>query len=180
MRFHRKRAALLKSDEWHFHQDNTPVHYSILVTDYLTKMDIKTVFHLPSSPYLASFDFWLFPKLRGCRYEIIEEMEEAVTKIIDTLTPEDFDGAFQKLFEQYNKIHIRAQSVHNSEVIRTCLTRGKISEKVEFSKETRQNLPFIEKYVTSFHMYRSFGIIHFKCYVRMYLVFIFPKWTVWK
>ena len=27
----------------------------------------------------------------------------------------------------------------------------------------------------SFHVYRSFGIIHVKCYVRMYLVFIFLK-----
>ena len=30
-------------------------------------------------------------------------MKEAVTKVIDTLTQEDFDGAFQKLLEQYNK-----------------------------------------------------------------------------
>ena len=44
-----------------------------------------------------------FPKLRGCRYETIEEMKEAVTKVIDTLTQEDFDGAFQKLLERYNK-----------------------------------------------------------------------------
>ena len=36
-------------------------------------------------------------KLRGCRYETIEEMKEAVTKVIDTLTQEDFDGAFQLL-----------------------------------------------------------------------------------
>ena len=42
-RFHRKRPALFKSGQWHFHQDNTPVHNSILVTDYLTKMGIKTV-----------------------------------------------------------------------------------------------------------------------------------------
>ena len=41
--------------------------------------------------------------LRGCRYETIEEMKEAVTKVIDTLTQEDFHGAFQKLLEQYNK-----------------------------------------------------------------------------
>ena len=27
----------------------------------------------------------------------------------------------------------------------------------------------------SFPMYRSFGIIHVKCYVRLYLVFVFPK-----
>ena len=30
-------------------------------------------------------------------------MKEAVTKIIDTLTQEDFHGAFQKLLERYNK-----------------------------------------------------------------------------
>ena len=42
-RFRRKRPALFKSSQCHFHQDNTPVHNSILVTDYLTKMGIKTV-----------------------------------------------------------------------------------------------------------------------------------------
>ena len=55
------------------------------------------------SPDLAPCDFWLFPKVRGCRYETIEEMKEAVTKVIDTLTEEDFHGAFQKLLEGYNK-----------------------------------------------------------------------------
>ena len=30
-------------------------------------------------------------------------MSEAVTKVIDTLTQEDFHGAFQKLLERYNK-----------------------------------------------------------------------------
>ena len=30
-------------------------------------------------------------------------MKEAVIKIIDSLTQEDFDGAFQKLLEQYNE-----------------------------------------------------------------------------
>ena len=88
-----KRLALLKSGQWHFHQDNTPVHNSILVTDYLTKMDIKTVPHPPYSPDLAPCDFCLFPKLRGCHYETIEEMKAAVTKVIDTLTQEDFHGA---------------------------------------------------------------------------------------
>ena len=39
----------------------------------------------------------------GCRYEAIEEVKEAVTKVIDTLTQEDFHRAFQKLLERYNK-----------------------------------------------------------------------------
>ena len=30
-------------------------------------------------------------------------MKEAVTKVIDTLTQEGFDGAFEKLLERYNK-----------------------------------------------------------------------------
>ena len=30
-------------------------------------------------------------------------MKEAVTKVIDTLTQEDFNGVFQKLLERYNK-----------------------------------------------------------------------------
>ena len=64
---------------------------------------IKTVPQPPYSPDLAPSDFWLFPKLRGCRYETIEEMKEAVTKVIDTLTQEDFHGAFQKLLERYKK-----------------------------------------------------------------------------
>ena len=66
-------------------------------------MGIKTVPHPPYSPYLAPCDFCLFPKLRGCRYETIEEMKEAVTKVIDMLTQEDFHEAFQKLLELCNK-----------------------------------------------------------------------------
>ena len=69
--FCRKRPALFKSGQWHFHQDNTPVHNSILVTDNLTKMEIKTVPQLPYSPDLAPCDFWLFPKLRRCRSETL-------------------------------------------------------------------------------------------------------------
>ena len=64
-------------------------------------MGIRTVSHRPYSPDLATSDFWLFPKLRGCRYETIEDMKEAVTKVIDTITQEDFHGAFQKLLGQY-------------------------------------------------------------------------------
>ena len=66
-------------------------------------MGIKTVPKPPYSPDLAPSDFWLFPKLRGCRYETIEETKEAVTKVTDTHAQEDFHGVFQKLLERYNK-----------------------------------------------------------------------------
>ena len=102
MRSRRKKPALFKSGQWHFHQDNAPVHNSILVTDYLTKMGIKTLPQPIYCPDLAPCDFWLFPKLRGFRYETIEEIKEAVTRVNDTLTQEDFHGTFQKLLERYN------------------------------------------------------------------------------
>ena len=79
------------------------MHNSILVSDYLTKIGIKTVPWPLYSPDLAPCDFCLFPKLRGCRYETIEEMKETVTKVIDTLTQEEFHGASPKLLERYNK-----------------------------------------------------------------------------
>ena len=66
-------------------------------------MGSKTLPQPPNSRDLGPCDFWLLPKLRGCRYETIEEMKEAVKKVIDTLTQEDFDGAFQKLLERYKK-----------------------------------------------------------------------------
>ena len=74
-RFRRKRPALFKSGQWHFHQDDTPVHHSILVADYLSKIGIKTVPQPPYRPDIAPCDFWLFPKLRGCGYETIENMK---------------------------------------------------------------------------------------------------------
>ena len=70
-------------------------------------MGIKTVPHPPCSPDLAACEFGLFPKLKKkpgrYRYETIEDMKEAVMKVIDTLTQDDFHGAFPKLLERYNK-----------------------------------------------------------------------------
>ena len=65
--------------------------------------EIKTVPHPPYSPDLAPCDFWMFPrlreKLRGRRFEDVEEIKEAVTEAqikeavteaLDTFTLEDY------------------------------------------------------------------------------------------
>ena len=67
-------------------------------------MGMKTVPQSSYSPDLAPCDFCLFPKLRGCRYETIEEMKEVVTKVIETITQEKFHGTFQKMLERYKCI----------------------------------------------------------------------------
>ena len=89
-------------------------------------MSIKTVPQPPYSPDLALCDFWLFPKLRGCRYETSELMKEGVTKVIDTLTQEDFHGALKKLLERYNKCielpqPLASMSMHTKRNIRAII-----------------------------------------------------------
>ena len=77
----------------------TSLQLHLFFTDDWSQMGIKRVPQPPNSSDLAPCDLWLFPKLRGCRYGTFEEMKEAVTKVIDTLTQEDFCGAFQRLLE---------------------------------------------------------------------------------
>ena len=57
-----------------------------------------------SLPIVQTLLHVTFGYSRGCCYETIEEMKEAVTKVIDTLTEEDFYRAFQKLLEWYKCI----------------------------------------------------------------------------
>ncbi len=113
-----KRPELFKSGQWYFHQDNAPIHNSILVTDFLTKMGIKTVSNPLYSPDHAPCDFWLFPKLRGYRYETIEEMKEAVTKIIDTLTQEEVHCSRRRLLGRGLEFHVFTinKSTHTKKV----------------------------------------------------------------
>ena len=73
------------------------LHHCYWLFDQDGHQDISSASH---SPELAPCDFWLFPKLRDSRYETIEEMKEAVTKVIDTLTQEDFHGSFKKFLER--------------------------------------------------------------------------------
>ena len=90
-------------------------------------MGINTVPHPPYSPDVGPCDFWLFPKLTGCRYETIEERKEAVTKVIDTLTQEDFHGAFQKLLERYNKCIAAGRDYLEGDLCFMCVLSIKVS-----------------------------------------------------
>ena len=114
-------------------------------------MGIKTVPRPPYSPDLAPCDFWLFPKLRGCRYETIEEMKEAVTKVIDTLTQEDF----QKLLEQYNKCIAAGGDNFEGDSSFMCV----LSIKVPIRKKSG-NL-FNDPHISIIHIYLSIPIFVF-------------------
>ena len=95
-------------------------------------MGNKTIHHRPFCFEIAPCDFWLSRKLRGCHYETIKEMKEAVTKVIDTLTHEGFNEAFQKLLERYNKCIANGGDYFEGDKIFMCVLsiKGPIRKKV--------------------------------------------------
>ena len=80
----------------------------------------------PYSPDVGPCVFWLSPKLRGCRYETIEDMKEAVRKVIDTFTQED-------KYDRYIEImQIDRLEQQYRYILFTPLHSGRIWHKVNF------------------------------------------------
>ena len=65
-------------------------------------MGIKTVLQPPIVQTLLPVTFG-YSLSSEAVVKTIEEMKEAETKVIDTLTQVHFPGAFQKLLERYDK-----------------------------------------------------------------------------
>jgi hypothetical protein len=76
---HRKRPELWPS-VWIIHYDNAPAHKAFSVKQFVTQKSINEVEHLPSSPDLAPYDFWLLRKissaLKGRRFQDIEDTQK--------------------------------------------------------------------------------------------------------
>ena len=102
-RFGRKMPALVKSAQWHFLQDITPVHNSILVTDYLTKMGIKAVPQPPYSPDVSPVTFGYSLCSEAAVIRQLRGWKRLWQRSLTRSQQEDFNGAFQRLLERYNK-----------------------------------------------------------------------------
>ena len=104
----------------------------------------------------VTFDYSL-----SCRYETIEEMKEAVTKVIDTLTQEDFHGAFQKLLERYNKCIAARRDYFEGDYSFMCVQSIKVSSipyisVPAFFPSLKQNFNCISFFITSrLHFWNS-------------------------
>ena len=61
-------------------------------------------------------------------------MKEAVTNVIDTLTQEDFHGAFQKLLDRYNKCIAAGGNYFEGDLSFMCLLSIKVP--IQKSPET--------------------------------------------
>ncbi|PNF38762.1 hypothetical protein B7P43_G14057, partial [Cryptotermes secundus] len=74
-------------------------------TSKLTKMSV--VPHPPYSPDLAPCDFFLFPemkiKLKGRRFDTVEEIQAETQTVLNTITKKDFQDAFQKWQKRWDR-----------------------------------------------------------------------------
>ncbi len=103
----KKRPDIWKnSDYWILH-DNAPVHTAGHTVTRMWETDMKEIPHPAYSPDLAPCDFWMFPaikkQLKGQEHRTIREVQEAVLKVIQNFTAEDYEIAFDRLLLRWRK-----------------------------------------------------------------------------
>jgi len=103
----RHRPQLWREQTWLLHHDNAPAHTAILTQKFLAANKIPVFPHPLYSPDLEPCDFFLFPKmkfkLKGRRFDTIEDILAETQKVLDTLTEKNFQDAFQKWRRQWDR-----------------------------------------------------------------------------
>jgi histone-lysine N-methyltransferase SETMAR len=95
----RKHPDKWKKNSWFLHHDNAPAHTSLAVRQFLKSKNITVVPHPSYSPDLAPCNFFLFPKmklqLKGCHFDMTEEIHTETQEVIDTFKFENFQGCMK-------------------------------------------------------------------------------------
>jgi histone-lysine N-methyltransferase SETMAR len=85
----RRRPELWKEQTWLLHHDKIPSHTSVQTQQFLAEQKMAVIPHPPYSPDSAPCDFFLFPKmklkLKGRRFDTIEEIQAESQRVIDTV-----------------------------------------------------------------------------------------------
>jgi len=103
----RKRPELWRAGNWMLHDDKAPSHRPLVTREFLAHNSIITLPHSPYSPDWASFDFFLFPKmklqLKGRRFDRVEETQRESQNVLGTLREQDFQHAFQQWQRRWDR-----------------------------------------------------------------------------
>jgi transposase len=95
----RKRPDKWRNKSWVLHHDNVPAHASLVVRQFLASTKTTVIPQPPYSPDLAPCDYFLFPKmklkLKGRRFDSIEEIQTESQDVMKTLTQNDFQQCFR-------------------------------------------------------------------------------------
>jgi histone-lysine N-methyltransferase SETMAR len=98
----RQKRPEMAAGNWWFHWDNTPVHTTAMVKDWIAARQFKVIEHPPYSPDLAPANFFLFPKVKRelasltLTKETFKKEWEGAAK---TLKAADFATAFRRWME---------------------------------------------------------------------------------
>ena len=89
------------------HHDNTPSDTSVFMHQFLVNNQMAVIPHPTYSPDLAPCDFFLFAKmklkLKGRRFDTIEEIQAESQRVLDTLIEKGFQEVFQKWKRQWDQ-----------------------------------------------------------------------------
>ena len=86
---------------------NAPSHTSVLTQQFLAKNKMAVAPHPPYSPDLAHCDLFLLPKmklkLKGRRFDTIEEIQAESQTVLDTLIEKELQEAFKRWRRQWDQ-----------------------------------------------------------------------------
>jgi hypothetical protein len=103
----RRRPELWREQTWLLHHDNASSQTSVFTQQFVAKDKMPVIPHPPYSPELAPCDFFLFPKiklkLKGRRFDTIEEVHVESQRVLDTLTEKDNQDSFQKWRSRWDR-----------------------------------------------------------------------------
>jgi len=103
----RKRPQKWQNQNLIINHDNAPAHRSFKVSQFLAKNNMTVVPHPSYSPDLAPCEFFLFPKLKlrmkGRRFNTIEEIQEESQRVLDTIPKRDVQGYFQAWQKRWDR-----------------------------------------------------------------------------
>jgi len=115
----RKRPDQWWNNTWLLHHDNVPAHAALLTQWFLTDNNMTVVPHPPYSPDLAPCDF-LFPKLKmklkGRKFQMVEEIQAESQAVLNTLRENDF----QECFKNWQRCWDHCQSLSRGLLWRWC------------------------------------------------------------
>ena len=95
----RKRPDHWRNNKWLLHHNNALAHAALLTRRVLTDNNMIVMPHPPYSPDLAPSDFFLFPKLKmklkGRRFQTLEEIQAESQAVLKALRENDFQECFK-------------------------------------------------------------------------------------
>jgi len=90
-----------------FHQDNAPVHTSVIAVAKINELNFELLPHAPYSPDLAPSDYFLFPNLKkwlgGKRFANNEEVESAVDGYFEALDGSHYKQGIEAIEYRWEK-----------------------------------------------------------------------------